>query len=91
MKFGKEFGDIFSKYFDKQLYSILENTARDAFVKHTFYLPGNSRYSYIDKEYVLSEMEKTLNKFYPLGAKIAYIIPTPNDDHYIEVGALVKI
>lgn len=88
MKFDGEKG-AFSESFSRQLQTILENSAIESLVKFNFVLPGNSRFPYTDSNYLYNELNLTLKSFYPLGAKVVYIVPNSNDDHYIEVGALV--
>lgn len=90
MKEAIEVKRFFSDNFDSQLRSSMENSAKESFVKLSFSLPANQRFPYITREYLNSEVQETLNKFYPLGAHVAYIRPSPEDDHFIEVGALIK-
>lgn len=82
-------GDL-SNHFNSQLRSIMEMGANETFIILNFSLPGNQRYPYVDKSFLELEMKETLNKFYPLGARLVYIRPSHNDDHFIEVGTLVK-
>lgn len=91
MKATNEIKRAFSDHFDSQLRSSMEGVAKDSFIKLSFSLPANQRFPYITKEYLCTEVQETLNKFYPLGARLAYIRPSPDDDHFIEVGALVKL
>lgn len=91
MKEANEIKRAFSDHFDCQLRSSMESVAKDSFIKLSFSLPANQRFPYVTREYLNSEAQETLNKFYPLGARLAYIRASPDDDHFIEVGALVKI
>ena len=91
MKEAIEVKRFFSDYFDSQLRSSMESSAKESFIKLSFSLPANQRFPYITREYLSSEVQETLNKFYPLGARLIYIRPSPDDDHFIEAGALVKL
>ncbi|MBO5143667.1 MAG: hypothetical protein J6C46_11890 [Clostridia bacterium] len=90
MRFGNEQKGIFSKHFTRQLTSSFESIAIEKFEKFILALPGNSRYPYTDINFLTNEILDSFNIFYPLGVKIIYIVPTPDDDHYIEIGLLVR-
>ena len=91
MFWGNEEKGVFTKHFSRQLQSTLEGRSRDEFLNFTFSLPGNSRFPYTNKDFLLKELSEAFNKYYPLGATVVYMLPCKDDDHFVEVGVLVKI
>ena len=91
MKVSPDFEGNFSEYFNSQLKTLMENGAKDCFIKLEFSLPDNLNYSSIEKNHLSNEVRETLNKFYPLGSRLVYTRPNPDNDNFFEVWALVRL
>lgn len=90
MTFNDVENGTFTKSFNRQLKSIFESNLKDYFFKFSFKLYANNRYPYISKDFLFNELTQTFEHYFPFGVKIVYITPNSNDDHFIEVGVLVK-
>ena len=90
MYYGNEEKGVFTKHFDRQLQTSFEENSKNGFVTYSLSLPGNSRFSYTNKNFILQELFISLKKIYPQGVRLLYVQPHQNDDHIIEVGVLYK-
>lgn len=81
----------FSDDFTTQLNTISSKNPQKTTIQFILKIPNGFRYHYTDFSFIYSELRLALQKRYPLGFEIINLIPSPHDDHYIQITLRIQI
>lgn len=82
---GKNKKGSLSPHFSKQLRSLSGEIPRMKQIEFVLALPANSRFPYLDKNFLYNEVHDAFNNVCQTKVKVLSIKPNLDDDHYIEI------
>ena len=88
--FDKNKKGTLTPHFIRQLNSLTSDFPRSKPIEFVLALPGNYRFPYLDKSFLLSEVCEAFEIVYQSEFKIFSIAASENDDHFIEICVSIK-